>query len=107
MKSDYDDNLQWPFKFKVIFTLLNHLSSNENQLNSFWPDTTSKCFQYPRSDMNIPYGISNCFSLDLFKKNQTQYVENDTIFIKVEVDFLAERPSKTFPSKDTLIFPFF
>jgi hypothetical protein len=107
MKSDYDDNLEWPFKFKVTFTLLNHVSSNDNQSQSFWPDTTSKCFQCPRSDMNIAYGISNCFSLDLFKKNQNQYVLNDTIFIKVEVDFLSERPSKIFTSKDTLISLFF
>jgi hypothetical protein len=94
MRGDYDTDLQWPFKFKIKFTLLNQLSSNYNQSNSFWPDTTSICFQRPRSNMNIAYGISKFFPLDQFKKNQTQYVQNDTIFIRAEVDFWAERPSK-------------
>ncbi|CAF4143157.1 unnamed protein product [Adineta steineri] len=56
-----DVNLQWPFKFKVKFTLINHLLSNNNQSVSFWPDITSNCFQYPTSDINIPYGKSKCF----------------------------------------------
>jgi len=94
MRGDYDTDLQWPFKFKIKFTLLNQLSSNYNQSNSFWPDTTSSCFQQPRGDMNIAYGISKCFALDLFKKNQTEFVQNDTMFIGVEVDFSAKRPSE-------------
>jgi hypothetical protein len=103
MRGNYDGNLQWPFKFKVTFTLLNHLSSNHNQSSSFWPDTTSICFQRPRSNMNIGYGISEFFPIDLFKKDQNQYVQTDAMFIRVEVDFLTERSSKLSILKDIFI----
>jgi hypothetical protein len=108
MRGCYDANLHWPFKFKVKFTLLNLLSPNDNQSNFFWPDTKSICFQRPRGEMNIAYGISKLFSLDLFKKYRDQFVQNDKIFIKVEFDFSADRPGKISISKDTLIsFPYF
>jgi hypothetical protein len=94
MRGNYDGNLQWPFKFKVTFTLLNHLFSNHNESSSFWPDTTSICFQRPRSNMNIAYGISKFVPIDLFKKNQNEYVKNDTMFIRGEIDFLTGRQSK-------------
>jgi hypothetical protein len=103
MRGNYDAHLQWPFKFRVKFTLFNHLSPNDNQSKFFWPDTKSICFQRPRGDMNIGYGISNFVSLDLFETNQSQYVEKDTVFVGVQVDFLAERPSIMSISKDILI----
>jgi hypothetical protein len=103
MRGNYDAHLQWPFKFRVTFTLFNHLSPNDNQSKFFWPDTTSVCCQCPRSDMNIAYGISNFVSLDLFERNLSQYVQNGSIFIGVHVDFLAERTSIMSISKDILI----
>ncbi|CAF3007622.1 unnamed protein product [Rotaria sp. Silwood2] len=92
MRGNYDYILHWPFQFKIIFTLLNHLSSNNNHTNFLWPDTKSNSFQCPRSDMNIAYGISKFFPLDLFKQNESHYVKNNKMFIKIEVDFVAERP---------------
>ncbi|CAF3558505.1 unnamed protein product, partial [Rotaria sp. Silwood2] len=44
------------------------------------------------TDMNIIDGISRFFSLDLFEKNQNQYIQNDTMYIKVDTDFQAENP---------------
>ncbi|CAF3951626.1 unnamed protein product [Rotaria sordida] len=96
MRSNYDNDLRWPFQFKVTFTLLNDLSPNNNQTTSFWPNTKSIAFQCPRSEMNIAYGISKFFPLNLFEQNENHYVQNDRMFIKIEVDFLTERP--IFPS---------
>ncbi|CAF4072759.1 unnamed protein product, partial [Rotaria sp. Silwood2] len=92
MQDNHDGILYWPLKVKVTFTLLNQLSSNNNQSISFWFDTTSNCFQRSTTDMNIIDGISRFFSLDLFEKNQNQYIQNDTMYIKVDTDFQAENP---------------
>ncbi|CAF1151459.1 unnamed protein product [Rotaria sordida] len=93
MRGNYDDVLRWPFEFKITFTLLNHLSPNNNQSKFFWPDTKSIAFQCPRSNMNIAYGFSKFFPLDLFEQNENHYVKDDRMSIKIEVDFLAERPT--------------
>ncbi|CAF1183376.1 unnamed protein product [Rotaria sordida] len=93
MRGNYDDVLRWPFEFKVTFILLNHLSPNNNQSKFFWPDTKSIAFQCPRSNMNIAYGFSKFFPLDLFEQNENHYVKDDRMSIKIEVDFLAERPT--------------
>ncbi|CAF4893778.1 unnamed protein product [Rotaria sp. Silwood1] len=93
MRGSYDNDLRWPFQFKVTFTLLDHLSPNNNQTNFLWPDTKSIAFQRPSSEMNIPYGISKFVPLNVFEHNENHYVKNDRMFIKIEVDFLAERPT--------------
>ncbi|CAF3341762.1 unnamed protein product [Rotaria sp. Silwood1] len=93
MRGSYDNDLCWPFQFKVTFTLLDHLSPNNNQTNFLWPDTKSIAFQRPSSEMNIPYGISKFVPLNVFEHNENHYVKNDRMFIKIEVDFLAERPT--------------
>ncbi|CAF4955358.1 unnamed protein product, partial [Rotaria sp. Silwood1] len=92
MQDTHNTIFHWPFKFNVTFTLLNQLSSNNNQSISFWFNTTSSCFQHSTTDINIVDGTSTFLSLDLFEKNQNQYVQNDTMFIKVEIDFQAEKP---------------
>ncbi|CAF1201287.1 unnamed protein product [Rotaria sordida] len=93
MQGNYDDVLRWPFEFKITFTLLNHLSPNNNQSKFFWPDTKSIAFQCPISNMNIAYGFSKFFPLDLFEQNENHYVKDDRILIQVEIDVLAERPT--------------
>ncbi|CAF3978944.1 unnamed protein product [Rotaria sordida] len=103
MQGNHDAILQWPFKFKVTFTVLNQLSLNNNHSISFWFDTTSSCFQHLTTDMNIIYGISRFLPLDLFEKNQNQYVQNDTMFFKVEIDFSAEKSENTIDSTGELL----
>jgi hypothetical protein len=95
MQGNYDANLQWPFKFKVTFTFINQLTPENNHSVSFWPDMSSSSFQRPNTEMNIPYGISKGFPLDVFNQNEDQFVQDDTMFVKVAVDFLAELPGKT------------
>ncbi|CAF0746459.1 unnamed protein product [Adineta steineri] len=95
MRSEYDAIIHWPFKYKVKFTLLNQLQS-DSPSKCFWPDVNSTCFQRPRTNMNIPSGIPKFFPLVIFKQTYDEYVQNDTMFIKVEVDFISERPKLVF-----------
>jgi len=103
MRGEYDWNLQWPFKFKVIFSLINQSTMNDkDHMKRFcWPDATTECFKCPGINMNVPYGFSKCFPLDKFE--QDQFVQNDTMFIKVQFDILAEKPSKISRLKDSLV----
>ncbi|CAF2588967.1 unnamed protein product [Rotaria sp. Silwood2] len=91
MRGEYDANLQWPFKLKVTFSLIDQSTKNDKQyhIDQFCcPDATDICFQCPKTDMNIAYGISKFFLLDRFRQNQNDFVQYDTMFIKVEVDLL-------------------
>jgi TNF receptor-associated factor 2 len=106
MRGEYDDNLQWPFEFKVKFSLIDQLAMNDDQhhINQFcWPNSTTGCFERPNTSMNVPCGIALCFPLHFFKQNQNRFVQNDTMFIKFEIDVLAERPSKMSISENIFI----
>jgi TNF receptor-associated factor 2 len=90
MRGEYDALLRWPFAFKVSFILLDQSTSNDNQCHIstfFWSNIRSNCFQRPRLEMNEAYGIENFISLKEFRQNQHRYVQNDTMFIKIKVDF--------------------
>ncbi|CAF1607600.1 unnamed protein product [Adineta steineri] len=90
MRNEFDAIIHWPFKYKIIFTLLNQLQSNSPS-KSFWLDVNLTSFHSPTADMNIACGIPKFFRLDIFEQTYDEYVQNDTMFIKVEVDFTSER----------------
>jgi hypothetical protein len=101
MRGEYDDDLQWPFKFKVTFSLIDQSTSTDNQhhiSNFCCPNTTATCFECancfgcPNSDMNIAFGIPMFIPLDKF--NQNRYVKNNTAYIQIGIDLLAEESSK-------------
>ncbi|CAF3486799.1 unnamed protein product [Rotaria socialis] len=97
MSGEYDAILHWPFHFKVIFSLLNQSTAVGSNLlsdlsKSIWPNTRSACFQRPRLAMNEAYGIKRFIALDEFQMNRTHFVQNDTIFIKIELDFMSTPP---------------
>jgi len=96
MRGEYDAILEWPFHLKVTFSLISE-DDQHHFTNVFWPDTRSKCFQRPRLAMNEAYGIEKFISLDEFQQNQDQYVRDDTMFVKIEVDFLSKAPGKNIP----------
>ncbi|CAF3710764.1 unnamed protein product [Rotaria sp. Silwood1] len=95
MRGEYDAILKWPFPFKMIFSLINQLTTEKDRHHLsqfFWPDKQSICFQRPRLEMNEAYGIKKFISLNKFQQNRNQYVQDDTMFIKIEVDFLSIPP---------------
>jgi hypothetical protein len=103
MRGDDDDKLQWPFQFKVTFTLIDQSVTGDNQphINQFCcSDSTAKCFGRPYTDMNIACGIPMFIRLDHLEENRHRYIQNDRMFIKIEIDLLAQKPSKLFGTED-------
>lgn len=91
----HDSNLPWPFTYSVTFCLVDQsLSSNTNQgdvIASFSPDTSTKCFDFPRCGMNDGYGIKNFVSLECFYQNVRRFIKNNTMHIKMVVDFSCQQ----------------
>jgi hypothetical protein len=63
---DYDAILHWPFSFNTTLCLIDQLQLDNNQ-----------------------HDIVKSFWPD-----KNLYIQDDTMFIKIKVDFLTERPSK-------------
>lgn len=86
MKSEYDDLLPWPFKQKVMISLLNqHTPANPDThiTQTFIPDIKSSSFKKPTKDMNIASGFPK-FALKSVLDDK-HYSTNDTIYFKVKV----------------------
>ncbi|CAF1295752.1 unnamed protein product [Rotaria magnacalcarata] len=56
-------------------------------MDSFQPDIRLSSFQRPRSDMNIASGIPKFFALEMIHQEGNPYLRDDTVFIKIMVDF--------------------
>lgn len=97
LRGPYDALLQWPFSYRVSFCLFDQRSMIESAtsrqpkhiIQSFRPDTRSTSFQRPDSTMNIASGIPKFVSLEDFDQppETNRYIINDTMFIKVFIDF--------------------
>ena len=96
MRSDYDAILKFPFNYKVTFCLFDQTSAQRHIIDSFRPDTKSNSFQRPRSEMNIASGIPKFFPLAMIQQEGNAYVRDDTMFIKVMVDF-GDMPKTLLP----------
>jgi TNF receptor-associated factor 2 len=73
MRGRNDPILKFPFNYKVTFCLYDQTPQLRHIIDSFRPDVRSNSFQRPQSEMNQQEGNS--------------YVRDDTMFIKVIVDF--------------------
>ncbi|CAF1578266.1 unnamed protein product [Rotaria sp. Silwood1] len=87
MRGEYDAILEFPFSFKVIFCLIDQTSQQRHIIDSFRPDVKSSSFQRPQSDMNTASGIPKFVPLTIIQQDDNPYVRDDTMFIKVIVDF--------------------
>ncbi len=87
MRGEYDPILKFPFDYKVTFCLYDQSGSQRHIIDSFRPDVRSNSFQRPRSDMNIASGIPKFLPLATIQQEGNPYVRDDTMFVKVMVDF--------------------
>ncbi|CAF3814798.1 unnamed protein product, partial [Rotaria sordida] len=87
MRGPHDSTLKFPFSYKVSFCLYDQTTERRHIIDSFRPDIKSNSFQRPRSEMNIASGIPKFFPLTMIQQENNPYVRDDTIFIKVLVDF--------------------
>jgi hypothetical protein len=88
MRGPNDGILTFPFNYKVTFCLYDQTPQLRHIIESFRPDIESISFQRPRSDMNIASGIPKFFPLARIQQEGNPYVRDDTMFIKVMVDFV-------------------
>jgi TNF receptor-associated factor 2 len=87
MRGRNDPILKFPFNYKVTFCLYDQTPQLRHIIGSFRPDIRSTSFQRPGSEMNIASGIPKFFPLATMQQEGNPYVRDDTMFIKVMVDF--------------------
>ena len=85
MKGRYDNILQWPFRQKVTFMLVDQ-EHREHVVYSFRLDPTSSSFKTPTREINIVSGCPTFISLSQLENGTYAYVKDDCVFIKVIVD---------------------
>ena len=96
MRGANDALLKFPFNYKVTFCLYDQSGTGRHIIDSFRPDIRSNSFQRPRSDMNIASGIPKFARLEVIEQQGNPYVRDDTMFIKVLVDF-GDMPKTLLP----------
>ncbi|CAF1138050.1 unnamed protein product [Didymodactylos carnosus] len=93
MRGEYDAIQKWPFDHNITFCLYDLSGQHQHIINSFRPDTKSDSFQCPRLEMNTASGFSKFVPLEMIQRDDSRFVKNDTMFIKVSVDFCAMHPN--------------
>ena len=96
MRGLNDPILKFPFNYKVTFCLYDQTPQQRHIIDSFRPDIKSNSFQRPRSDMNIASGIPKFCSLNMIQQEGNPYIRDDTMFIKIMVDF-GDMPKTLLP----------
>ncbi|CAF1262355.1 unnamed protein product [Rotaria sordida] len=96
MRGLNDAILKFPFNYKVTFCLYDQTPAQRHIIDSFRPDIRSNSFQRPRFDMNIASGIPKFFPLAMIEQDDNPYVRDDTMFIKILVDF-GDMPKTLLP----------
>ncbi|CAF1049521.1 unnamed protein product [Rotaria sordida] len=87
MKGKYDDILGWPFNSRIIFSLYDQTDKKQHIFDTFQPDVISNRCQRPHTDTNIASGIPKFIPLAIIEQENNPYVQEDSIFIKIMVDF--------------------
>ncbi|CAF4141665.1 unnamed protein product [Rotaria sordida] len=96
MRGPNDAILKFPFNYKVAFCVYDQTPQQRHIIDFFQPDIKSNSFQRPRSEMNIASGIPKFFPLTMIQQEGNPYVRDDTMFIKVMVDF-GDMPKTLLP----------
>ncbi|CAF1431527.1 unnamed protein product [Rotaria sordida] len=96
MRGPNDAILKFPFNYKVTFCVYDQTPRHRHIIHSFQPDVKSHSFQRPRLEMNIASGIPEFFPLTMIQQEGDPYVRDDTMFIKVMVDF-GDMPTTLLP----------
>ena len=83
MKGEYDPLLQWPFESEVSLILVDQ-DHKKHLVQTFKPNAQSSSFQKPKTDMNVASGCPEFADLSIL--DNTSYVKDDVMYIKVIVD---------------------
>ena len=85
MKGEFDALLNWPFRQKVMLTLLDQSPERCHMSETFLPDPNSSSFRRPTSDMNIASGCPLVIPLKTLRESP-RYTREDTLYIRINVD---------------------
>lgn len=84
MRGPFDALLTWPFKQKVMLTLINQ-TGKKHVTDHFRPDPQSSSFQRPgRKEMNIASGCPMFIRIDHLMTGG--FIKDDSIFLRIVVD---------------------
>ena len=97
LQGDFDAIVTWPFEYQVIFGLFDQTGHNHHIVDAFRPETTSISFQRPSLQETIPGGIPKFCSLEILKQPGNIYVQDDTMYLKIKIDFF-NTPRSLLPS---------
>ena len=87
LRGNFDALLSWPFKQKCSFVLVDKQDAKRSVCDSFKPDPNSVgSFKRPISEMNVPAGLPFFVPLNTFNGTDVDFFNDDTMFIKVNVD---------------------
>ena len=88
LRGENDALLQWPFRQKVTFILIDQSTSEsrENIYDAFRPDPNSSSFRRPLSEMNIASGLPVFCPLGKLLSGDHEYIKDNAMFIKIIVD---------------------
>ncbi len=86
MRGEYDALLPWPFQQKVTLYLLDQGVERRHLSDHFHPDPSSSSFRKPQTEMNIASGCPLFVSHSVLENPTNNYLQDDTIFIKVAVE---------------------
>lgn len=85
MPGEYDTLLEWPCKLQVIFCLHNFTNNEDHIIKSFQSSANFQCFQKPNINMNMPIGFPKFVCLSKIQQENSPYVQNGLIFIKIMI----------------------
>ncbi|CAF0923594.1 unnamed protein product [Adineta steineri] len=89
-RGDYDSLVTWPFSHRVTFTLLDQCEDPDNRRHITYAVKPNVCKENrpflgrPITDRNASFGAQKFTDLDAM--STLEYIKDDTIYIKVEID---------------------
>ncbi|KAK6470866.1 TNF receptor-associated factor 2-like [Huso huso] len=83
---DFDSLLKWPFAETVRLSILSQTNREDSAVHCLSPSGLLQGLQKPRANGNIPYGVPMFVSLTEFYSRLWEFVNDDTLFVKTEVE---------------------
>lgn len=89
-KGEYDPLLSWPFGHKITFTLLDQcedIAARRHITYTIKPNTCKENKPFlgrPTAERNASFGAQRFVELEVM--NSLDYIVDDTIYIKIEID---------------------
>eukprot|EP00731_Ephydatia_muelleri_P022338 Em0014g929a len=87
MRSEFDDVLLWPFKHRVVISLVNldnPLKPDAGITHKFVPSQQSSSFEKPKETFNVASGFPQFAPLSIL--TDSRYVKNDTMYFRVKLE---------------------